>query len=81
MAMLLWKGGKRPLLFMAFSWKVNQGRHTECMYYYTRTTLYWANRSTRRPLVRRRRAGLHRHSEAGSLLIKLTRKCVLAMNR
>ena len=25
--------------------------------------------------------GLHRHSEAGSLLIKLTRKCVLAMNR
>ena len=40
--MLLWKGGKRPLLFMAFSWKVNQGRHTECMYYYTRTTLHWA---------------------------------------
>ena len=51
------------------------------MYYYTRTTLYWGYRSARRPLARRRRAGLHRHSEAGSLLIKLTRKCVLAMNR
>ena len=27
------------------------------------------------------RGGLNRHSEAASLLIKLTRKCVLAMNR
>ena len=46
------------------------------MYYYTRTTLYWATEA--HGLWR---GGLCRHSEAGSLLIKLTRKCVLAMNR
>ena len=47
------------------------------MYYYTRTTLYWATEAHGGLW----RGGLHRHSEAGSLLIKLTRKCVLAMNR
>ena len=48
------------------------------MYYYTRTTLYWATEAHGGLW---RGGSLHRHSEAGSLLIKLTRKCVLAMNR
>ena len=60
MAMLLWKGGKRLLLFMAFSWKVN-----------LQEKLCLLAAST----------GTQGHSGGGSLLIKLTRKCVLAMNR